>query len=1094
MSSTHTKKYNQNIGYEYEFENHINKNNNLCNDIDIDLSKNIFVGEELYKKWEKYNNVDANALINTFRYMFYKFKKGIFIKIVDNKLDVFVSFSNKEFKNEWSHKIKINPKYKNLKGFITYMSNLQGYRLNEENYKTNVNTDIQEWYSNNCLIRYDFTENDTNVEIIQNMFEELCKNRKLPNIEFFINRRDFPILTRNGYESYNHIWDTYEQELVSHKYNHYLPILSMSTNSSIFSDIVIPTYEDWARVKNDDSNNFPSNKTNYNNYNFNKVVWDEKIPIAVFRGSSTGCGLTIETNARLKLAYLSSLGKRDFDDKLFLNAGITKWQTRCRKLQGEEYLETFDIDKLPDCFKEFDKYKKMYILKKIDKLTPEQQSNYKYIVNIDGNVSAFRLSLELNMKSVILIVDSELKMWFKNFLEPWVHYVPISADLGDIYDKIKWCKKNDEKCKIIVKNAQDFYDKFLKKDGIYDYMQKILIDLKKDIGTYLYNVEDPLTIQINNELKSFSYKFPNTDKTIKDINEIPNIERCYGKLQGIELIINMIISSSNFEDVAIRNTDFIFKNKLSTITKWSISNFDFVLKKSNDKQKMMENIHEAYIGINSINELSKLVPNFAYIFGYYTKDETSNVIVEYIEGETLLSYIKSKNFKMIDFLIIIVQLCLALQIAHQKCAFVHWDLTPWNIIIKKLEKETEIDYFLNPNKVIKVKTKYIPVIIDYGKSHTIIDDIHYGFINMFSFNSVQDVITLLIKSVQSIIIENEKKIDNKLDKYKDTLKVLMKFLSKTEYTKNITFIDIESIKSFVSKAGKYSSLISDNKYELNNKTPIDFVNLLYNKIQNVQKFILFIDDITNITHYDKSNSTQVFEYILSETQEERLETYFRVFEKLSKCDLPLSKNFFINYYAIKFFENHLLSVKNDMLLFIKNDEDIKITETMYNLLLEKIHKKYKIQDSKYHIEKFIEKFNKYNQSIESPSYTSDLFLNPTNVLEYIENNTNIINVTDYIDVIEYVLINYNNKSKDQLEDIEDILNELQIGDEEFSDYKPIELLEIINKKCKILVNNANIKTLKLLSKQIYSENLIGLPKCEDTQKYIDIYNKIINII
>ena len=119
MTSTHTKNYNQNIGYEYEFENHINKNNNLCNDIDIDLSKNIFVGEELYQKWEKYNNVDANALINTFRYMFYKFKKGIFIKIVDNKLDVFVSFSNKEFKNEWSHKIKINPKYKNLKGFIT---------------------------------------------------------------------------------------------------------------------------------------------------------------------------------------------------------------------------------------------------------------------------------------------------------------------------------------------------------------------------------------------------------------------------------------------------------------------------------------------------------------------------------------------------------------------------------------------------------------------------------------------------------------------------------------------------------------------------------------------------------------------------------------------------------------------------------------------------------------------------------------------------------------------------------------------------------------------------------------------------------------
>ena len=1051
MKSTHNK---QNIGYEYEFENHRNKKNNLSKD--LDLSKNKFVGEELYQKWEKYNNVDATAVINTFRYMFYKFKKGIFIKIFDNKLDVFVSFSNKEFKNEWSHKIKINPKYKNLKGFITYMSNLQGYNLNENNYEKNVNKDIQEWYSNNCLIRYDFTENDTNVEIIQNMFEELCKNRELPNIEFFINRRDFPILTRNGYESYNHIWDTTEQELVSHKYEHYVPILSMATNSSIFSDIAIPTYEDWARVQSLNSIYFPSSKTKYN-YKFNKN-WDIKIPIAVFRGSSTGCGLTIETNARLNLSYLSSLEKRDDDGKLFLNAGITKWQTRCRKLQGEEYLETFDIDKLPDCFKEFNK------LKTTNKLTPEEQSNYKYIVNIDGNVSAFRLSLELNMGCVILIVDSEWEMWFKKMLKPWVHYVPIRADLKDIYKQIKWCKNNDEKCKEIVKNAQDFYDNFLQKDGIFDYMQKILIDLKKDIGTYLYNVEDPLNIQINNELKSFSYKFPQTDKTIKDIKEIPDIERCYGKLQGIELLINMIISTGKFEDVAKKDFDFRFKNQLSTITKWSIDKFDFVLKKSNDKQKTMENIHESYIGINSINELSKFIPNFAYIFGYYTDNNTSNVIVEYIKGETLLSYIQSKKFKIIDFLLIIIQLCLALQIAQQKCSFVHWDLTPWNIMIKEIE-EKEIDYVLNPNKVIKIKTKYIPVIIDYGKSHVIINNIHHGFINMFSFNSVQDVITLLIKSIIKII-EN-----CNIDKCKDTLIFLMNFLSKTKYTDNKTFNDIESIKSFVSKAGKYATLISDNKYELNNKTPIDLVNLLYKNIKNLEKFIVITDDIKNINHYDKSNSTQVFEYILSNTYEERLETYLKVFEKFNKCDLPLSKHFFINYYIIQFFENHFLSVKNDMLLFIKDETDIKIIEKMYLLLLEKIHKKYKKENFESNIEEFIkifiEKFNKYNQNTENPSYTTELFLTPKNVLKYIENNKNIINITDYIDIIEYVLINSGYK-----------INK--------------KILKIIIKKSKILVNNANIITLKILSKQIYSKNLSILPKCEDTQQYIDIYKQIIN--
>jgi len=162
-----------------------------------------------------------------------------------------------------------------------------------------------------------------------------------------------------------------------------------------------------------------------------------------------------------------------------------------------------------------------------------------------------------------------------------------------------------------------------------------------------------------------------------------------------------------------------------------------------------------------------------------------------------------------------------------------------------------------------------------------------------------------------------------------------------------------------------------------------------------------------------------------------------------------------------------------MLLFIKDEKDIKIVEKMYLLLLEKIHKKYKKEDFESNIEEFIkifiEKFNKYNQNTESQSYTTELFLTPKNVLKYIENNKNIINITNYIDIIEYVLINSGYKIN-----------------------KKSEILKIINKKCKILVNNANIKTLKLLSKQIYSKNLSILPKNEDTQQYNDIYKKIIN--
>ena len=48
------------------------------------------------------------------------------------------------------------------------------------------------------------------------------------------------------------------------------------------------------------------------------------------------------------------------------------------------------------------------------------------------------------------------------------------------------------------------------------------------------------------------------------------------------------------------------------------------------------------------------------------------------------------------------------------------------------------------NKVIKIKTKLIPIIIDYGKSHAVFNGKHFGLINLFQGNSCHDIICLLI--------------------------------------------------------------------------------------------------------------------------------------------------------------------------------------------------------------------------------------------------------------------------------------------------------------------------------------------------------------
>ncbi len=286
---------------------------------EIDISNNIFI-EQLFSTWEKYKDVTAKAVIGTFRYIFNKFKKGIFVKIQENKVVVFLPFSKANFINEWHSHIHIDPKYKGLNDFLRAFSGY--YRFNPGK----VNQNVSEWYANNCIVRYDIdyhtrkpNEGDTNVGAIKNMFDTLCETRKVPDIEFFINRRDFPLLTRDGTEPYDGIWGN--RPLVSYDLPKYIPILSMCKTKR-YADILIPTHEDWARIQSIKGIWFPRSCRDYTEV-FD-TPWKDKKRTAVFRGASTGCGVNIETNPRLKLAYIGANYKERYDDDTpLLDVGIT---------------------------------------------------------------------------------------------------------------------------------------------------------------------------------------------------------------------------------------------------------------------------------------------------------------------------------------------------------------------------------------------------------------------------------------------------------------------------------------------------------------------------------------------------------------------------------------------------------------------------------------------------------------------------------------------------------------------------------------------------------------------------------------------------
>lgn len=639
--------------------------------------------------WKGNSNLSGECVTTTFRYIFNKFKKGIYIKIKDNKLCTFLPFSKAKFFNEWSDRIHINPKFRNVIEFMRHINRMENRPFHERR----VNRFINGWYANNCLVRYEFplSEGDTGTVHLQNMFDELCQNRQVPDIELFINRRDFPMLKTDYTEPYDQMWDSETQPLVSHNYEKYFPILSSVTKNG-FADLPIPTIDDWARVKSFENVFFP--KTHTRNYTEEfPTLWDDKKETAVFRGGSTGIGVDIETNPRLKVAYLSKKTPKDVDGVSLIDAGITDWNLRPRKIKGEKFLKTIEIDSMP--------------FKLVEKLNAQEQSVYKYIIHIDGHVSAFRLSIEMNMGSTILMVDSDYKMWYRHLLIPFIHYVPVKRDLSDLVDTIKWCKKNDEKCKKIAENCKIFYKKYLDKNGIFNYLQTLLVKLNTSMGVYTY-AEHPLSIQLRDEYEA-------------------------------------LVKLSTLDYTFARN---LYKTRLSTIDEYSGG---IVVKITSDPKKKKENIHEAFIGTKEINLIRSRIPNFCKTYGLLEKGDELCVVSKKIDGISMLDWMNSDKFNFADFVIILKQLVLALEVAQKSCGFVHYDLFQWNVIIQTLEKPKTIEYILSYNKVFRLETSIIPVIIDYGKSHVIHKGKHIGFVNMFNFNYMQDVRSIFISSISNLV-------------------------------------------------------------------------------------------------------------------------------------------------------------------------------------------------------------------------------------------------------------------------------------------------------------------------------------------------------
>lgn len=86
---------------------------------------------------------------------------------------------------------------------------------------------------------------------------------------------------------------------------------------------------------------------------------------------------------------------------------------------------------------------------------------YKYILSIPGNDKDSGLNWKLNSNSLVLMVKPRITSWLmETTLKENYHYILLKDDYSDLKEKLEWCKKNQEKCKEIIKNANKFMKQF----------------------------------------------------------------------------------------------------------------------------------------------------------------------------------------------------------------------------------------------------------------------------------------------------------------------------------------------------------------------------------------------------------------------------------------------------------------------------------------------------------------------------------------------------------------------------------------------------------------------------------------------------------
>lgn len=451
-----------------------------------------------------------SCIYNTFEYMFNYLKKGIFVYIKDSIIKIYLPFSNVDYRNNYYKLLKVSNEYKQvIRNRIKNESNLRQKEFLEKTnpivlleldnqqkflkrFNKTIEKNVSKWYSNGHMFRntiydgsnfnkerrleYKFDEGDKSVATFLDLISETCLYHYISEAYFFINPRDYPVLKKDRTNPYDPLYTHARNSVLSFN-NPLCKIFSQSITDK-YDDILFPDEDDIINCLQIETGEIkPYEEVEH-------IPFDKKINKAVFRGSATGAGIFIHTNRRIQIAYLSKVYPNLIDAKL---VGLNE---RLKKDPSVDYCDYIN----PDLPAKLEKFDEVYQIKdfydKSSRLTNQELSLFKYVIDIEGHTSAFRLGRTFSYNSVILKVDSEWKLWFSDYLriisisdilngstEGECIGIPVINGIIDyegLINVINYLNQHEEQASKIAENGYIFYKKYINREFLLEYTKNII--------------------------------------------------------------------------------------------------------------------------------------------------------------------------------------------------------------------------------------------------------------------------------------------------------------------------------------------------------------------------------------------------------------------------------------------------------------------------------------------------------------------------------------------------------------------------------------------------------------------------------------------